>query len=209
MNSLYHDSRLRALVAAFHRIARAKASMEAPMQCGHAGGEGWWGCKADGGCAPILAAACEKLSGEARQAVVTALDDEYRAQAFYRAVLRKFPHALPFSRFVEAEARHAAALTGILDAYGLEAPPNVHIDSAEISASAPATLAGACEAAAAAEIRNDRLYAEVLLPMVAAYPLIAAIFERLMLTSRECHLPAFRCFAEAYRMERPLEEAQV
>jgi hypothetical protein len=136
-----------------------------------------------------------------------ALDDEYRAHAFYRAVLRKFPYALPFSHIAEAEERHAAALSQILDAYGFEAPANAHIDSTEILASVPASLAGACAAAVEEEPRNDRLYAEDRLHKVESYPLIAHIFERLMLASRECHLPAFLSFAEAYRMDRPLAQA--
>lgn len=178
------------------------------MRCGHAGGHGWWGCKGDAR-PPSLGVPSEPLSPEARDAVLSALDDEYRAQAFYRAILRKFPHALPFSEIVEAEGRHAAVLIAILDAYGFKAPANPHFDSAEILAGVPDTLAGACEAAMQAEMRNDRLYAEDLTPKVAGYPAIAAIFERLMLTSRECHLPAFRSFAEAYRMERPLAQSPV
>ncbi|MCW2285754.1 hypothetical protein M2323_002048 [Rhodoblastus acidophilus] len=158
-------------------------------------------------CAPKIGAPETPLSAEALQAVLRALDDEYRAQAFYRAVLSKFPYALPFAPIAESEARHAAVLTSLLDAYGAKTPPNPHLDSPEILRSAPDTLAEACEAAIEDEIRNERLYTEDLLPRVAAYPVIAQIFEALMRASRECHLPAFRCFAEAYRMNRPLTQA--
>jgi hypothetical protein len=182
------------------------------MRCGHSGGYGWWGCKGrrqDGraDCPPAIGVPEHPLSDEARQAVLAALDDEYRALAFYRAVLGKFPYAQPFLDIVDSEARHAAALIGILDAYGAPAPANAYLDSAEILASAPDTLAEACEVAVRAEIRNDRLYAEQLLAKVAAYPVIAEIFATLMRTSRQCHLLAFRTFAEAYRMERPLAQS--
>jgi len=180
------------------------------MLCGHSGGAGWWGCKtasANAECAPTLPAPEKPLSAEARQAVLRALDDEYRAQAFYRAVLAKFPYALPFLPIAESEERHAIVLSRILDVFGAQIPPNPHLDSAEILASVPGTLAQACEAAIADEIANDRLYAEELMPAVADFPAIAQIFEALMRASRECHLPAFRSFAEAYRMERPLTQA--
>ncbi len=180
------------------------------MRCGHSGGQGWWGCKAASlraACAPTIGIPETPLSAEAHKAVLRALDDEYRAQAFYRAVLGKFPYALPFLPIAESEERHAAALTSILDAYGAPTPPNPHLDSPEILESVPDTLACACEAAVEDEIRNDRLYAEELLPEVAAYPVIAQVFEALMRASRECHLPAFRSFAEAYRMKRPLTQA--
>jgi hypothetical protein len=180
------------------------------MRCGHSGGQGWWGCKgaddAHADCAPSIGIPETPLSDEAHQAVLCALDDEYRSQAFYRAVLGKFPYAPPFLQIVESERRHAAALTKILDAYGVAAPANAHIDSAEILGSVPETLACACEAAVKDEIRNDRLYADHLLPKVAAYPVIAHIFEMLMRASRDCHLPALRTFADAYRMERPLAQ---
>ena len=122
-------------------------------------------------------------------------------------MLGKFPYALPFLPIAESEQRHAAVLTQILDAYGAPTPPNPYFDSPEIVDSVPDTLARACEAAVREEIGNDRLYAEELLPEVAAYPVIAQIFEALMRASRECHLPAFRAFAEAYRMDRPLTQA--
>lgn len=180
------------------------------MRCGHSGGQGWWGCKAASPraeCAPSLGIPNTPLSMEARDAVLRALDDEYRAQAFYRAVLGKFPYALPFLPIAESEERHAAVLTNILDAYGLPTPANDHIGSPEILSSVPDFLACACEAAIRDEIGNDRLYAEELLPKVVGYPVIAQIFEALMRASRECHLPAFRAFAEAYRMDRPLAQA--
>jgi len=180
------------------------------MRCGHSGGYGWWGCKgrrADGRADRPPSLVPEKpLSAQAHRAVLAALDDEYRAYAFYRAVLEKFPYALPFVNIVESEARHAAALVDILNAHGLPTPANPYLGSGEMRDRAPDSLAGACEAAVRDEIDNDRLYAEKLLPEVAGYPAIARIFETLMRTSRECHLPAFRAFANAYRMERPLAQ---
>jgi hypothetical protein len=174
--------------------------------------EGGCGCVGrrhdeEAGCAPPIGAPREPLSAEARQALLAALDDEYRSHAFYLAVLKKFPYAWPFTHIVESEQRHAAALTRILEAYGVPAPANDHIGSADIQRSVPPSLACACDIAAQEERDNDRLYGEHLIPKVSAYPIIAQAFERLRLASRECHLPAFASFADAYRMKKPLEQA--
>jgi hypothetical protein len=179
------------------------------MQC-VVDAEGLCGCvrlRDDEECLPTVGAPGAPLSAEAKQAVLAALDDEYRCRAFYLAVLKKFPYAWPFTRIVESEERHAVALTRILEAYGVPAPANGHIGSADINRCVPASLACACDIAAQEERDNDRLYAEHLIPRVSAYPMIAQAFERLRLASRECHLPAFATFADAYRMKTPLEQA--
>ena len=62
----------------------------------------------------------------------------------------------------------------------------------------PATVAAACAVAAQAEIDNDRLYEERLLPHVRDYPGVRTVFERLSEASRERHLPAFRRGAAAH-----------
>ncbi|MCI4677330.1 hypothetical protein K9U39_00125 [Rhodoblastus acidophilus] len=161
-----------------------------------------------GGCAmPAFDAVEGRLSAEAHEAVLEALDDEYRARAFYLAVLERFPGAMPFAHIVESEERHAAALARVLAAYGLAVPPNPYIGNEAISRSVPGSIACACDLAVKEEVHNDRLYEEKLLPKAEAFPLVAQVFERLMLASRERHLPAFRRFAEAYRAGRRPERA--
>ncbi len=167
---------------------------------GHGRGRG-------GGCgAPEVGAVEGPLSAEAHQAVLEALDDEYRARAFYLAVLERFSGAMPFAHIEGSEARHAAALARVLAAYGLPVPANPYIGDEKIRRSVPASLACACDIAVKEEIHNDRLYAEKLLPKVAGFPLVAQMFERLMLASRERHLPAFRRFAQVFHAHRGAEE---
>lgn len=139
------------------------------------------------------------LSVEAHAAVLEALDDEYRARAFYLAVLERFPGALPFAHIVESEERHANKLIEILRAYGRDIPANSYIGSGDILCSVPAALACACDLAVEEEKHNVSLYETRLLPEVAAFPVIAHVFTRLMLASRERHLPAFHRWSATYR----------
>lgn len=138
------------------------------------------------------------LTGEAEAAVLTALDDEYHARAFYRAVIRRFGEVRPFVNIEQSESRHIAALKRVLKAYGVRAPADPHDGSPAIESIVPATVAAACAVAAQAEIDNDRLYEERLLPHVRDYPGVRTVFERLSEASRERHLPAFRRGAAAH-----------
>ena len=144
----------------------------------------------------------EPLSAEAHAAVLEALDDEYRARAFYLAVLERFPGAMPFAHIVESEERHANKLIEILRAYGQDVPANSYIGSGDIWRSVPASPACACDLAVKEEKHNENLYESRLLPQVAAFPVITQVFTRLMLASRERHLPAFQRWSVAYRQRQ-------
>jgi hypothetical protein len=174
---------------------------EAPKGCGCGRGHGRR--HQDGGAHECeLSIAIEvggPLSVEAHAAVLEALDDEYRARAFYLAVLERFPGAMPFAHIVESEERHANKLIEILRAYGRDVPVNAYIGSGDIWRSVPAALACACDLAVKEEKHNEKLYEGSLLPQVAAFPVITQVFTKLMLASRERHLPAFQRWAAANR----------
>lgn len=143
------------------------------------------------------------LNAEARSAVLEALDDEYRARAFYLAVLERFPGAMPFAHIVDSEQRHANKLIEILRADGSDIPANIHLGSDETRRAVPASLACACDLAVQEEVHNVSLYESRLLPQVASFPMITKVFTKLMLASRERHLPAFQRWSSAYRRGRP------
>lgn len=176
---------------------------EAPQGCGCGRGQGHGRRHQAGGAHDCgLSVAIEvgaPLSVEAHAAVLEALDDEYRARAFYLAVLERFPGAMPFAHIVESEERHANKLIEILRAYGREVPANSYIGSGDIWRSVPAALACACDLAVKEEEHNVSLYQARLLPQVAAFPAITQVFTRLMLASRERHLPAFQRWSATYR----------
>ncbi|MDK9696523.1 MAG: hypothetical protein OEL76_09035 [Siculibacillus sp.] len=145
--------------------------------------------------------ASRSLTDAQLAAVHEALDDEYRAFAYYSAVLERFPNAMPFAHIVDAEARHAAALAGVLRAHGHAVPPNPHIGSPEVRAAVPASVACACDIAVEAEIDNVGLYVDRLLPAVADRDDLVAVFTWLMEASRDRHLPAFRRWTAGQRFK--------
>ena len=128
------------------------------------------------------------------EALSAALEDEYRARATYRKVIERFGPVRPFVNIVEAENRHVAAL--LRQFARLRAVPPA--DTWPDRASAPASLADACEAGVQAEIENEALYARLLDQM--NDPQVRAVMQQLQEASRERHLPAFRrCLARYAR----------
>jgi hypothetical protein len=129
------------------------------------------------------------IDATTRDALLAALDDERRAEAFYTAVIKKFGEILPFSNIVIAEQRHQNMLLPLLKKYDVAPPPNPH-DPATFEV--PATRAQACEMGVQSERDNIALY-DRLIPTIKE-PDIKAAFEALRSASADRHLPAFeRC----------------
>ncbi len=136
------------------------------------------------------------LSDDARAALAAGLEDEYRAEAFYAAVIDKFGPVRPFSNIIRAEQAHSAALTAVMQTYGVEAGTNPYLADPAVVASVPATLGEACAIGVEAEIVNKDLYDGKLIPATAGYPDIQVVFQNLRDASQNNHLPAFeRCAA--------------
>lgn len=121
------------------------------------------------------------------RALHQALDDERHARAFYRAVMDVHGVAPPFSRIIEAEGRHEAALVAELERLGASVPEDRW---AEHAFDVPPTLAEACDAAIVAEVRNAEIY-DALIPTIEDAQ-IRSVFENLRAASLERHLPAFQ-----------------
>ena len=66
------------------------------------------------------------LSATAASALDTAIDDEYKARAFYDAVIERFGPVRPFVPIRDAETRHIEALVGLYNTYSLAAPSDPH-----------------------------------------------------------------------------------
>ena len=123
------------------------------------------------------------------EALSTALDDEYKAEAMYAAVLEVFPGARPFANIIEAEKRHSGFVKTEMDRLGIRYETNNPYDG---KLEAPATLLAACEAGVKAELENIALY-DRLLPTVSDAQ-VRTVLERLQAASQDRHLPAFeRC----------------
>ena len=89
----------------------------------------------------------DPLSESERAHLIAALDDEYQARATYAQVIADFGNVRPFSNIVEAEDRHARALIGLFERYGVPVPPDTWPGGTPRYGS----LREACEAGVAAE----------------------------------------------------------
>jgi hypothetical protein len=121
-------------------------------------------------------------------AILDALADERKAEAYYQAVIDRFGEVKPFSNVIAAERRHAEAIEKLCTKYDVAIPAA----STEKVADVPETVKDACAAAVEAEKRNIALYDD-LLPKLTE-PDVRQTFERLQTASKDHHLPAFtRC----------------
>lgn len=131
----------------------------------------------------------EPLSDRSKAAIVEALQDELRGEAFYARVLKDHGEVRPFSNVVRAERRHAALLVDLLKARSLAVPEL----AAAAEAPAHASVKEACGAAVEFESQNVALYDRLL----AAGPLpddVKRAFEHNRMASLDHHKPAFeRC----------------
>ena len=128
------------------------------------------------------------LSATTTAALNSAIDDEYKARAFYDAVIDKFGPVRPFVPIRDAETRHIEALVRLFNAYSLSAPSDPHAGQFE----APDTVREACQIAVQAEIDNAALYDEILVGVTEED--VIMVFGRLQAASLDNHLPAFeRC----------------
>jgi hypothetical protein len=119
-------------------------------------------------------------------ALLEALDDEHKAHATYTQVIADFGAVRPFVNVVESEGRHIAALTELMQRYGVPVPTNPW------PARVPRydTVALACADAVDAEIENAALYDRLL--DTTDRPDICAVLRSLQEASQQRHLPAFR-----------------
>lgn len=142
--------------------------------------------------AATAALAAPALSPAAKTALLAALDDEYKAHATYAVTMDAFGHVRPFSRIINAEARHIDMVKSLLTKYGVEIPANPYTGSN--SPAKPASLLDACKTGVAAEVDNAKLYDNNILPAVANYPDISSVMKQLRDASQNNHLAAFqRC----------------
>jgi len=134
----------------------------------------------------LAAAPVEPVKG----ALQRALDDEYRAEATYQAILDKHGAVRPFINIIQAERRHADMVKAEMARRGMAIPTNPYAGKV----TAPPTLLEACQTGVTAEQENIALY-DKLLPTVTD-PQVKDVLTRLQWASRANHLPAFeRCVA--------------
>jgi hypothetical protein len=128
----------------------------------------------------------ESLTEPEVQALLEALDDEYKAVATYEQVIDDFGPIRPFVNIIEAERRHVEALRGLFDRYNVEMPANPWPGTTPRYES----VGEACAAGVEGEIENAAMY-ERLIDATHRTDIIE-VFENLQRASRDNHLPAVR-----------------
>ena len=131
------------------------------------------------------------MTEQLRNVLVEAIDDEYKARATYRAVIRTFGQIRPFINIVEAEGRHIEALLPLFSKYGVAVPE----DDWDARVQPPESVAEACQIGVQAEIDNAAMY-DRLLDATQEYADVQQVLRQLQRASKENHLPAFQRCAE-------------
>jgi hypothetical protein len=118
-------------------------------------------------------------------ALVAAINDEYKALATYQTVVDTFGAVQPFASIIRAEQQHIAALERLFVRYSVEIPAN------EWYGSVPEfdSVTEACQAGVEAEVDNAALYDHLFAAV--DEPVIIQVFTRLRDASQYNHLPMF------------------
>jgi hypothetical protein len=127
------------------------------------------------------------------EAMTTAIQDEYHAQAVYAKVLTDLGDITPFANIVLAEGNHVAAIAALFTDRGWAVPASEWDDT-----NVPTfdSRLAACEAGRDAEIANVALY-DVLLLLDLPND-VTTVFTNLRAASQDNHLPAFEtCVAKS------------
>ena len=132
--------------------------------------------------APV--SALEPSDAELEKMFTVLINDEYKAQAEYEALIEEFGAVNPFVRIVKAEARHIDALETLFDAYDFDIPE----DNGDKYAVVPDSLEEAYAIGVEAEIANIDLYEDYLKQDLPED--VERVFTNLMKAS-ENHLRAF------------------
>ena len=106
--------------------------------------------------APV--SALEASDAELEKMFTVLINDEYKAQAEYEALIEEFGSVNPFARIVKAEARHIDALEALFDTYDFDVPEDNGNRYAVVSNSLEEAYAMGVEA----EIANIALYEDYL-----------------------------------------------
>lgn len=132
----------------------------------------------------------EKLNEQEKNALLDALDDEYKSWTTYDQVIRNFGKIRPFINVREAEGRHIEALLKLCQHYGVTPPPNRWLNNTPQYNN----LIEACRAGVVGEIDNVALYDRISKSTIRQD--ILNVYDALRRASQERHLPAFQRCAE-------------
>ena len=133
-----------------------------------------------------------QLDEQTQQALIDAVNDEYKAHATYQKVIDQFGQVRPFTNIIKAEETHIQYLLPLFEKYGVAVPEDTWYDKVGSFAS----LQEAVEGGIQAEIENADMYDEFF--AFVEEEDIVTVFTLLRDASREKHLPAFQRVASRW-----------
>jgi len=133
------------------------------------------------------------LSDYEKQALYTAIDEEYKAKAIYEKVIGTFGSISPFTWIAREEQMHANWVAKLLAKYGLPVPADPWSGNV---AQEFTSKQQACKIGAEAEFDNAAIYDQMIQHI--SHTDIISTFSKLRDVSRYKHLPAFQEWAETY-----------
>jgi hypothetical protein len=133
------------------------------------------------------------LSAYEKQALNTAIDEEYYAKAVYVKVMATFGPIEPFPWITRCEQMHINWVAKLLSKYGLPIPGDRWAGNIDLEFSSKQQ---ACEIGAQAEAYNASVY-DAMIPQITHSDIIST-FAKLRDVSRYQHLPAFEKWAAIY-----------
>lgn len=133
---------------------------------------------------PTVAPSSGEFGQSDVEALHEAIQDEYKAEAMYEAVVAKFGSVKPFSNIIKAEDRHSTAIARVLEAHGQPVPT-----PAPYKPEVPATISEACALGVTAEKANVALYDSLM--QLAQSEDTRRVFSSNSDASQYRHLPAF------------------
>lgn len=127
-----------------------------------------------------------QLDEQTQQALIDAINDEYKAHATYQKVIEQFGQIRPFTNIIKAEETHIQELLPLFEKYGIAVPED------DWYAKVPSfgSVQEALEAGVQAEIENAGMYDEFFTFVEEAD--IIKVFTALRDASQDKHLPAFK-----------------
>lgn len=120
-----------------------------------------------------------------KEMLTYAIQDEYLAQAEYKAIMAKYGQLRPFTNIMKAETNHISSLNALFATYKLTLPVN---DAAR-RVVLPTTLQASYSTGVQAELDNIAMYQKFLSQELPAE--VEQVFTRLLRAS-ENHLKAFQ-----------------
>ncbi len=135
---------------------------------------------------PNLNYPAANIDQNVKDALAKTLDNEYKLQAYYQAVINKFGDRTPFSMIIGAETQHIAVITSLDEKYSVTPVANQWSNQSY----SLNTFQTSCQTSAAYERSTVDLLNGVL-PQVSSYPDITQVFTNIKEASLNNHLPAF------------------